>query len=270
MYHYVYRITNIQLRKHYYGVRSSELPPQDDLGKVYFSSSTDKDFLQEQKDNPNLFKYIIVKVFKTRKEANEFEYYLHKRFNVGINENFYNRAMATSSGFGNYGIPNTPESNEKRSNSLKGKKRQISKEHGRALSASLKNLSKSEEHKSSISKSLTGKTKSNSHKQNLRVPKRKQECPHCGQNATKRWHFDNCKQNPDYIKPPKRNIKISEEGKKKIKDGVNNRRPYNNHMNPKSRPILIDNICFLSIKDAMEFLGLSRYKVTQDAVYLDK
>ena len=39
MYHYVYRITNKILNKHYYGKRSSKLSPELDLGKKYFSSS---------------------------------------------------------------------------------------------------------------------------------------------------------------------------------------------------------------------------------------
>ncbi len=41
-FHYVYRITNTQLNKHYYGCRSSNVEPAKDLGKTYFSSSTDE------------------------------------------------------------------------------------------------------------------------------------------------------------------------------------------------------------------------------------
>ncbi len=50
-YHYVYRITNTVLRKHYYGSRTSKIRPNLDLGVIYFSSSTDKNFLKDQKLN---------------------------------------------------------------------------------------------------------------------------------------------------------------------------------------------------------------------------
>lgn len=40
-YHYVYRITNKVENKHYYGSRSSNVPPIEDIGKKYFSSSSD-------------------------------------------------------------------------------------------------------------------------------------------------------------------------------------------------------------------------------------
>lgn len=38
-YHYVYRITNLVEQKHYYGSRTSNISPFDDLGKKYFSSA---------------------------------------------------------------------------------------------------------------------------------------------------------------------------------------------------------------------------------------
>ena len=63
MFHYVYRITNKKENKHYYGVRSSKVEPKLDLGVKYFSSSTDKEFINEQKINNYLFKYKIIKQF---------------------------------------------------------------------------------------------------------------------------------------------------------------------------------------------------------------
>lgn len=48
-YHYVYRITNTQTKMHYYGCRSSNVEPKLDLGVKYFSSSTDREFMLEQK-----------------------------------------------------------------------------------------------------------------------------------------------------------------------------------------------------------------------------
>ena len=53
IYHYVYRITNIIEKKHYYGCRTSKIIiPQNDLGVKYFSCSKDKVFKFDQKENP--------------------------------------------------------------------------------------------------------------------------------------------------------------------------------------------------------------------------
>lgn len=106
-YHYVYRITNKELNKHYYGVRSSKVEPKLDLGIKYFSSSNDKDFMNEQKVNNSIFRYKVIKIFETREEAITLEIKLHSKFDVGRNESFYNRSKQTSkkfdtSGKGNY------------------------------------------------------------------------------------------------------------------------------------------------------------------------
>ena len=95
-YHYVYRITNKILQKHYYGTRSSIIHPTQDLGIKYFSSSSDKEFLTEQLSNPDNFKYKIIKIFETREEALLLEIKLHTKFNVGMNEMFFNRSNQTS------------------------------------------------------------------------------------------------------------------------------------------------------------------------------
>ena len=54
--HYVYRITNLIMKMHYYGVRTCKTDPSIDIGKVYFSSSTDKEFMLDQKENPKNIK----------------------------------------------------------------------------------------------------------------------------------------------------------------------------------------------------------------------
>lgn len=99
MYHYVYRITNIALNKHYYGSRSCKILPKNDLGVVYLSSSNDKLFLEDQILNPQNYKYKIIYNFEDRKKALQFEIKLHKKFNVANNNNFYNKSNQTSSGF---------------------------------------------------------------------------------------------------------------------------------------------------------------------------
>ncbi|MHB8098123.1 MAG: GIY-YIG nuclease family protein [Sulfuricurvum sp.] len=99
MYHYVYRITNTTLKKHYYGKRSSKLLPSLDLGIKYFSSSTDKEFKQDQKENPQNYKYKTVKTFYNSIEAVAFEIMLHNKFDVAKNIAFYNKAKQTAIGF---------------------------------------------------------------------------------------------------------------------------------------------------------------------------
>jgi len=98
--HYVYRITNVLLNKHYYGSRSCKnCNPHDDLGIKYFSSSKDKDFIKDQKEHPEYYRYKIIKIFDSRKDALELEVLLHNKFDVDINESFYNKAKQTSTKF---------------------------------------------------------------------------------------------------------------------------------------------------------------------------
>jgi hypothetical protein len=97
--HYVYRITNILLNKHYYGSRSCKCQPKNDLGIKYFSSSLDKDFIKDQKKHPEHYLYKIIRICENRKDAYKLEIKLHEKFDVGINESFYNRCKATSTRF---------------------------------------------------------------------------------------------------------------------------------------------------------------------------
>lgn len=76
---FVYLIWNKITHKKYIGVKSSDLEPYDVIGKKYFSSSRDKDFINEQKEHPERFKYRVLKNFKRRKEAIELECLLHKK-----------------------------------------------------------------------------------------------------------------------------------------------------------------------------------------------
>ena len=96
-YHYTYRITNTNERMYYYGVRSCSSLPKKDIGIKYFSCSTDLNFIQDQKDNPQYYKYKIIKIFDTRIEAEMHEILLHKKFNVMFNGKFYNKWNSNSS-----------------------------------------------------------------------------------------------------------------------------------------------------------------------------
>jgi hypothetical protein len=103
-FHYVYRITNLVENKHYYGKRSSKVPPEQDLGKKYFSSSHDKQFIQDQKQNPQNYRYKVVARFDNVKSSIEMEIKLHEMFDVGRNPKFYNKAKQTSTGWDTTGV----------------------------------------------------------------------------------------------------------------------------------------------------------------------
>lgn len=110
MYYYVYRITNTSIKKHYYGKRTSKIPPRADLGIRYFSSSSDKAFITDQKINPQNYRYKIVAVYTTAEKASEKEVKLHNKFDVGVNPSFYNKAKQTSTGFDRTGLVTVKDS----------------------------------------------------------------------------------------------------------------------------------------------------------------
>ncbi len=98
-YHYVYRITNTVTEMYYYGDRSCNCHPSEDIGIKYFSSFGNKLFKIDQQVNPQDYKYKLIKVFETcREDAKQFEVDLHKKFDVKNHIKFINRANQTSGG----------------------------------------------------------------------------------------------------------------------------------------------------------------------------
>ncbi len=97
-YHYTYLITNIINNKKYIGVRSADIEPINDIGFIYFSSSSDTEFINEQHTNPERFKYDIINIFDNRISALEDEIILHKKYDVGNNPMFYNLQNQTANG----------------------------------------------------------------------------------------------------------------------------------------------------------------------------
>lgn len=102
VFHYTYRITDKLNNKFYYGFRKSKIHPKNDLGKIYFSSSTDKKFIKDQKDDPERFKYKIILISDKIKCLN-FECRLHSRFDVKNNDVFYNKSNQTNTKFSTSG-----------------------------------------------------------------------------------------------------------------------------------------------------------------------
>lgn len=98
-YHYVYCILEIPTNKKYIGARSTNKNPSDDLGKKYFSSSRNKEFVCNQKERPHNYKYEILLICNNREEAILEEIRLHNLYDVAKNPDFYNRAKQTAKYF---------------------------------------------------------------------------------------------------------------------------------------------------------------------------
>lgn len=114
--HYTYWITNIQEQKHYIGLRTSNIHPLKDLGLKYFSSSTEKEFTQDQKENPQNYEYRISGTFSSRKLAELDEIEQHDVHDVGRNPRFYNKVKQVKGGFDRTGVPVTDEQRKQMSN----------------------------------------------------------------------------------------------------------------------------------------------------------
>jgi hypothetical protein len=171
IYHYVYRITNIVEKKHYYGKRSSKCDPKQDLGVKYFSSSTDKEFRKDQQLNPQNYRYKIVQRFKDGKSAILRESKLHHKFNVSNSLKFYNKVKQNPNGYDLTDIEFSKEIRAKMSKSAKGrivssetkaklkekrKTRIFTKETCEKISNSLKGRIVSAETRAKFSKAYSG------------------------------------------------------------------------------------------------------------------
>ncbi len=177
-YHYVYRITNIVLNKFYYGSRSTNRIPAEDIGFHYFSSSRDKDFMLDQINNPRSYSYKVVSVFDNREDALSFEIRLHAKFNVAKNPKFYNRANATSTSFSIAGTELSKETRAKISKAITG--RIVTTETRLKLSKSHTGIKHTDETKLKLSKSNIG-NKKNLGKKRTAESKAKSSESHKGQ-----------------------------------------------------------------------------------------
>ena len=194
-YHYTYRRTNIKEGMYYYGVHSCNCLPIEDIGVKYFSSSTIRKFIKDQKENPQDYKYKIIKIFSTRNEADVHEEYLHKKFNVRYNELFYNRWNANE----NFsGCRRTPEHILKLNAINIGNQHNKGRKHSKEVN--MKKGSPGEKNGMYGKKHPPERVEKIS-KQIALSKVIKGICEHCGKEADKgnyiRWHSDNCKLNPN-------------------------------------------------------------------------
>ncbi len=90
MYCYVYKITDKKRKKYYIGSRQSAVPPKQDLGIKYFSSSTNRKFIKEQEEDSSQFEYEVIKEYPNILQALEHEKELLQRVDARNNEKYYN------------------------------------------------------------------------------------------------------------------------------------------------------------------------------------
>jgi group I intron endonuclease len=155
--HYVY-YSYEELGRGYIGSRTCKCDPQDDS---YFGSYTDKTFKPIKK--------IILAICESKQQRYELEYMYQKIYNVVENPHFVNKSFQTTTGFSRLGLPNSPESRKKMSESrrnrpsgMKGKKH--SDETKKRIANSLKGVlcpsravKWTEERRKNHSKRLKGK-----------------------------------------------------------------------------------------------------------------
>lgn len=104
MFFYVYQIVNKLNNKRYIGSRTSNIPPEEDLGYRYRSSSRNKEFIEDMNKNPTCYEFEVIKTFNNAKDKMKFEIYLHNIYNVSKCDLFYNLAKQTSTGFNTDGF----------------------------------------------------------------------------------------------------------------------------------------------------------------------
>lgn len=211
--YYVYRLT-----------LNKSLVMQEDLGKwqyYYGYRGSDGDFLEDSQylSSSNLIKRLVQKygskvfvkkiigVYAIEKDALFKEVQLHTKFNVKKHESFFNLSNQTTTKFvfANTGRTQTPESNKKRSAILKN--RQHTEKSKQQMRQTQLTRERSQEETQS-------RRQHAEHQNKIRVI-----CPHCGKevqkNAGKRWHFDNCLDNPA---APKKTFEEREQLRQKMRE----------------------------------------------------
>lgn len=274
-YHYTYLITNLKTGMKYIGVHSCNNLLTECIGVKYLSSSTDEDFIKEQKEHPERFKYEILQMFNTREEAENDEKFRHAEIDVAKSLEYYNLCNAPKN-FSSYGKVVVKDKN--------GKTSRVSADDPRYLSGELVPVSKgmvivkdkdgnimqvsaddpkylngelifhrtgekySKEHREKISKALKGVTRSEEHREKISktlkgvsFSKERRE-KMCGRTSTNSPRFGKktCHQN--------------------ILRGENH--PNFGKKRPAKKTVSIEGIIYPSIRAAVRELNLSQACVT--------
>ena len=94
-FNYVYQIAEANTDMKYIGVRGANIKPEYDLGTNYFSSSSNKEFIKNQKNNISNYIYSILSIHDNRCDAINEEIRLHELYDVENNIEYYNKKNQT-------------------------------------------------------------------------------------------------------------------------------------------------------------------------------
>ncbi len=193
---YVYRLTlknghtiteDIGDNRYYYGYRSTVVSPLKDT--TYLSSSKKiKELVKKYGSDCFSKKFLGIYVFKAH--AISHEILLHQKCTVHKNNKFFNKASQNTTKFeyDNTGRVQTESSNLKRSIAQKNKSKHTVESKQKLRDFQLNRAYSEEE-----------KQKRTEHAQ--KINQTYVVCPHCNKKVQKaagaRWHFDNCKKNPN-------------------------------------------------------------------------
>ena len=114
--YYVYRVTNIITNQYYYG---SRIKVKDNILYDFWSYCTSSKQKKDIIKNKENYKVKIILTFNNYAEMIICESYLHKKFNVKVNEKFFNEVNQTPTKFDCAGVPKTEEHKLKLSKSIK-------------------------------------------------------------------------------------------------------------------------------------------------------
>jgi len=174
---YVYLITEKKTGLKYFGVRWRNVilkrTPKEDIGKKYFTSSTNKIFKKNFKHNSNLFIIKLIFTFDNKKEAIKYEHNFNKKI-IGkkfwLNKQAYPAIIQSKETIERLtkqkiGRTASLETRKKLSNSLKG--RIVSKETRKKISQSEKGKKITKSTRLKISEAQRGRKLSEQWKKNI-------------------------------------------------------------------------------------------------------
>jgi hypothetical protein len=152
--------------KSYYGYRSAnKVSPEDDLWKVYFTSSKPIKELREQYGDAE-FIASVDRTFKSAEEAHEYETKFLTENDCIKSDGWLNQQCFPMFA-PNTGMKHTEETKKKISEAQKGRK--LTEETKRKMSESQKGVRLTEETKKKISEAKKGKKKTDEHRKKLAV-----------------------------------------------------------------------------------------------------
>ena len=191
---FTYCITFLLTGEKYYGVRYAKKCHPSQLWDTYFTSSTKIHDLISMYGK-SAFSFEVRKIFTTKEEACAYEHRFLTKINAATNPKWLN----SSNGAGTFHC--TKESSKKAGYKHRGKT--VSNTTRQKISNATKGRVSSKK-----GKPISIETRQKISAGGLGIPKPPKilSCPYClstikGASNAKRWHFDNCKNNPLYIKP---------------------------------------------------------------------